>query len=115
MSATSDYWRECVAVALEEVGVPATGEQIRQIAKAVEGGHDNYGMAFYSPPASDRIASIESEAKARLDSLRREYDEYRRNAEIAVRRALRQHSDTRLTIGEGGEVLRHGGRTERLQ
>jgi hypothetical protein len=47
--------------------------------------------------------------------LQSEYDEYRNNAETAVKRALRQHGDAHVTIGEHGEVTRHGGRMEIIQ
>lgn len=110
-----DYWLECVSIALEEAGVSATEEQLQQIAEAVEGCHENYGMSFYSPPTSDRIAVLERESAARYSNLRSEYDAYRRNAEIAVGRALRQPSDASLTIGENGEVIRHDGRMVVLQ
>lgn len=53
MSAQLDYWAECVASALEEHGVTATHEQIAAIAKDIQLSHENYGMAFYSPPASE--------------------------------------------------------------
>jgi hypothetical protein len=32
----------------------------------------------------------------------------------AVKRALRQHSDANVSIGEYGEVTRHEGRSERI-
>ena len=110
-----DYWKECVSDAAEECGVALTPDQRDYIAHAVEGAHENYGMAFYTPPAGDRITSIESEWQDKLKSLEREYEQYRNNAETAVKRALRQHDDANVSIEEYGEVLRHGGRTERIQ
>ncbi len=44
-----DYWREAVECALDEAGVSATPEQIRDIAEAIEGSADNIGQAFYVP------------------------------------------------------------------
>jgi len=41
-----DYWKECVAEALEDAGITASDEQIDTVASWVEGAHDNYGMAF---------------------------------------------------------------------
>lgn len=41
-----DYWKECVFEALLDVGLDATDTQIEIIARAVEGAHENYGMAF---------------------------------------------------------------------
>ena len=110
-----DYWKECISIAADECGAVLTDTQIAAIAESVEGGHENYGMAFYSPPASDRYRQIEREWEAKYKSLQREFDAYRGNAETAVKKALRQYDDAQVTIGEYGEVLRHGGRTERIQ
>lgn len=63
---------------------------------------------------SDRIASIESEWKAKYDALQKEFDRYRNGAELAVRTALKQYSDTNVSITENGEVFRHCGRTEQI-
>lgn len=115
MSAQSDYWKECVTIAADECGATLTAEQINYIAESVEGGHECYGMAFYSPPQSDRYAQIEREWKLKLDAKQRELDQYRENAEMAVKQALRQHSDAQVTIGKRGEVFRHCGRTEVIQ
>jgi len=110
-----DYWKECIAIAADECGATLTAEQIEEIAESVQGGHENYGMAFYSPPATDRYSQIEREWQARLDAKQAELDDYRNNAETAIKKALRQQSDALVTIGEYGEVLRHGGRTEVIQ
>ena len=40
------YWEECVEAMLEDVGMTATPEQVKQMASVVEGAHENYGMAF---------------------------------------------------------------------
>lgn len=111
----SDYWIECVSEALAEVGIAATSEQITTIATAVEVGHDNYGQAFYSPPASDMYAHQEREWESRYKALEKKFQSYQDNAETAVRKALRQHDDASVSIGDCGEVYRHGGRTERIQ
>ena len=110
-----DYWKECISLAADECGAVLTEKQLNEIAESVKGGHENYGMAFYSPPASDRYGQIEREWKAKLDAKQAELDAYRDNAETAIKKALRQHSDAQVTIGEYGEVLRHGGRTEVIQ
>ena len=72
-------------------------------------------MAFYSPPASDRLSDIEREWKAKNAALQREFDAYRGNAETAVRKALKQYDDANVSIGEHGEVFKHGGRTVQIQ
>lgn len=110
-----DYWKECISIAAEECGLDLTNEQLNELAEGVSGGHEHYGMAFYSPPPSERISDIEDEWKRKLASLQAEFDAYRTDAETAVKRALRQHSDTNISIGKHGEVLRHDGRTEQIQ
>lgn len=115
MTAQLDYWKECISIAADECDLTLTAEQLDSIAESVQGGHENYGMAFYSPPSSDRYNQIEREWKAKLDAKQRELDAYRNNAETAVKKALRQHHDAQVTIGEHGEVLRHCGRTEKIQ
>lgn len=115
MNTQIDYWIECLSEAADECGFTLTQEQFTCLAEAVKIGHECYGMAFYSPPDSDRLAVIERESADKLRRLQAEYDAYRSNAETAVKRALRQYHDAQVTIGEDGEVLRHGGRTERIQ
>jgi hypothetical protein len=112
---TTDYWAECISDAAEECGLDMTAEQLSSIAASVQAGHENYGMAFYSPPPSDRLSDIDRRWQQRFDALQSEFDAYRGNAEKAVGKALRQFSDASISIGEDGEVFRHGGRTERLQ
>lgn len=41
-----NYWRECIDSAFDDAGIFATDEQKELVAGAVEGGHENYGMAF---------------------------------------------------------------------
>ena len=41
-----DYWRECIDVAFDDAGIEATDEQKELVAGAVEGAHQNYGMAY---------------------------------------------------------------------
>ena len=115
MSAQRDYWQECIAIAAEECDLTLTPEQLDCLASSAESGHEHYGMAFYSPPPGERLSEIEDGWKAKLKALQAEFDAYRNNAEVAVKRALRAHSDDQVTIGTHGEVLRHGGRTEVLQ
>ena len=110
-----DYWEECLASSFEEHGIVVTTEQLKSIAFDMQNGSDNIGMAFYSPPWSDRISDIEKEWKDKYDALIRDFEKYRGNAETAVKVALNQYSDSQVSIEEYGEVLRHGGRTERIQ
>lgn len=110
-----DYWAECISLAADECGLTLTSEQLSELAASVQGGHENYGMAFYSPPDSDRRNAIEAEWKAKYKALEAEFDRYRGNAETAIGKALRQYSDANISIGEYGEVYRHGGRTDQIQ
>jgi hypothetical protein len=110
-----DYWAECILDTAAEIGLDISKEQLDHLAEAIRISHENYGMAFYSPPSSDRLHSIENEWKAKYDRLQAEFDKYRGNAETAVKQALRQYSDANVSIGEYGEVFRHSGRTEQIQ
>lgn len=110
-----DYWKECISLGAEECGLTITPEQLGELAASVAGGHECYGMAFYSPPASDRLNEIEREWKRKYDDLRAEFDRYQINAETAVKQALRQDPKASVSIGKYGEVVRHGGRTTVIQ
>jgi len=112
---TTDFWKECISIAAEECGLVITDEQLAVIAESVEGGHENYGMAFYSPPDHERVDDIEKEWKAKLKAKDKEMETYRNNAETAIKKALNQYTDASVSIGEYGEVLRHGGRTVQIQ
>jgi hypothetical protein len=110
-----DYWREAVDSSLDEAGVDATEDQRAAIAKDMEGSHECYDMAFYTPPPSDRISAIERESTEKYQALEREFERYRGNAETAVKIALNQHHDTNIGIGDHGEVRRYDGRSDRIQ
>ena len=77
-------------------------------------GQENYGMAFYTPSSNDRLKDIEQEWKSKLKLLQNSFDNYRNNAETAIKKALNQPNDTRVTICEYGEVFRHGGRIDQI-
>lgn len=109
-----DYWKECLAIAAEECGLSLSDEHLTGLAEGAMGGHEHYGMAFYSPPCSDRISVIENEWKAKYEALQKEFDRYRNGAEKAVKTALRQYPDTNVSITNDGEVFRHCGRTEQI-
>ena len=110
-----DYWAECISIAADECGLEITAEQLSELASSVQSGHENYGMAYYSPPSSDRFNQIDRDWQKRFDALQAEFEAYRGNAEKAVGKALRQYSDANISIGDHGEVFRHGGRTEQIQ
>lgn len=110
-----DYWEECISLSAEDCNLTLTSEQLKCLAESVSGGHDCYGMAFYSPPDSDRYNDIEREWEKKYRDLEKTLSNYQRNAETAVKQALRVHNDASVSIGEYGEVLHHAGRTTRIQ
>ena len=57
MSKTTEeqYWEKCIAIAAEENNIPLTAEQITALAQSAQSGHENYGMAFYEPPAGEYL------------------------------------------------------------
>jgi hypothetical protein len=67
-----DYWAECVAIAANDCGLTLTEEQLQCLAGAMESGHEHYGLAFYTPPASDRISDVQRECDRRLAEQRAE-------------------------------------------
>ena len=115
MSVQQDYWKECMAIAADECDLTLTPEQLDCLASSAEYGHEHYGMAFHSPPPSERMANIEGEWKAKFNALQAEFDAYRENAETAVKQALRVRSDEQVGIGSHGEVLLFNGRITRIQ
>jgi len=111
---TTDYWAESISIAADECELKLTTEQLKCIAESVEAAHENYGMAFYSPPASDRISDIEREWKMKYSALQREFDRYRENSESAVKRALNMRQDDSIGIGEHGSVTHYAGRITQI-
>lgn len=110
-----DYWEECISLGAEECGLRLSAEQIDCLAESVMSGHENYDMAFYTPPSSDRIYSIEKEYELKLKRLQTEFDAYRCNAESAVRQALKQPKHSSLSIGSDDQVTRYDGRSTVIQ
>jgi hypothetical protein len=97
---TSQYWKECIATAAEECGVELSKAQLDCIAGAAEGGHENYGLAFYSPPAGDRIAVIEGECQAKVKAAQAEADRVR--SDFVKNVCMRRHCDPADVVLEGG-------------
>ena len=78
MSTKEDYyWQECVEIAAKDCGAKLTKEQIESIAGDVQSAHENYGMAFYSPPAGEQERS---EVKRLERELQEERSKVRCNA-----------------------------------
>jgi len=111
-----EYWKECLAHAADEGGFTLTDEQLSQLAEGCVGGHENYGMAFYSPPPSDRLNEIDRAWKAKYEALEKEFETYRHGAETAIKRALpkRTYPDSNVGITNEGEVFVYGGRVTQI-
>lgn len=101
-----DYWSEAVSEALDSVGIEASSGQIKEIAEGMSISHENYGMAFYSPPASDYFDREVDEWKRKYKALQEELEQYQANAERAVKRAYKLSQDVPISIEKYGEVKR---------
>ena len=66
MSTQQDYWKECLASSFEEHGISVPPEVLTRIANDVQGAHENYGMAFYSPPPGEHLTREITELKHSL-------------------------------------------------
>ena len=111
----ADYWKDLIHESAEECGLTLTPTQLECLAESVQFGHENYGMAFYTPPDHERLDDIEREWKKKLEAKEDEFERYRENAETAVKKALRQPCDAVVLIGKYGEVERADGRSYRIQ
>lgn len=108
MNAQLDYWMEALNDAASEVDLNITPEQLLVMAKNIEGWYENYGMAFYSPPAGDMVSESMRGHKESFIELQKEFDTYRNNAENVIRDALGVSTNTPIRICENGDVFRYG-------
>jgi len=68
-----EYWIECISEALDDSGIKATPEQIKNIAEWVDGSHENYDMATgldivesnYISPAQRELDKLKEEIEKR--------------------------------------------------
>lgn len=109
-----EYWVECLSQSADDCGAKLTQEQIEFMAEEIESAHENYDMAFYSPTPSDSIKRIESEKDMIIKKLQNQLEQYEKNAERAVKRALDMHPNENISIHEYGRVFLHGGRTSQI-
>jgi len=117
--AYAEYYREAVELAFDGCGlwdaikdIPAA--TMLEIGAAIAESVENQSLAIYSPPASDRLASLEREWRQRVEDERDRTEAARKGAETAVRNILRIHRDVPLSVTDGGEVYRSDGRMERV-
>ena len=57
----SDYYKECLEIAANDLGIILTKEQVEHFAGAVEGAHENESMAFPSPDRPDTEGDLRRE------------------------------------------------------
>ena len=106
MRTDHDYWREVVMNAADGCDLELTREQRESMADAMSAAHDRYGLAFYTPPSSDRMAEIEAEHKREVTRLRAEMDAYRATVQegLKVRYEINGQG-TQVDIDVHGRVL----------
>lgn len=119
MSGQARYYREAFEIAMDEAGCWSLIEQMSEVQRkavgeSLAGSAENESLACYSPPASDRVASIEREWRQRVDEERDRTEVARKGAETAVRRALGIAKDIPISVTDGGEVYRADGRMTRI-
>lgn len=99
MSAQKDYWIECMSNAAEECGLSLTEDQLKCLAEFAESGHENYGMAFYQPPASDYFDHEKRELERRLKEAKQETENIR--ADFVKNICKRRNCEPHQVILEG--------------
>jgi hypothetical protein len=70
-----DYWQECLNDAADKCGLSITLEQLEDLAKAVDGYHNHFSMAFGYDVADRNYISDE---KRELDKLKKEQEAHRK-------------------------------------
>ena len=108
------YWAECISDAADGCGLQLTAEQLAELADGVRIAHEQYSMAFYSPPSTDRLSEIERRHEEEASQIKARLERAEEGAKTAIRRALGIHSDALISITDDGEVYRHEGRTEQI-
>lgn len=107
-----EYWLEALEYAMDALGVlgALTDEQRREVARSLCISAENQSLAFYNPPASDRIASVEREKAAALAQERAENERVLANVRAVLARQMGVRTSD-LSIGHDGRVFLNGGRT----
>lgn len=68
-----NYWQECIEIAFEEAGILATKEQISSVVWAVEGAHENFGMAHGHECIPNPLQNENARIKKELERERGKY------------------------------------------
>lgn len=69
-----DYWKECISISADDIGLVLTDEQISYLAESVQGGFENYGMAHGYDCISGE--SDESKELKRMKAEKEKHDLY---------------------------------------
>ena len=54
----NEYWKIFASEVPSDLGIPLTDEQVKQLAEAMEGAHENYGLASGSDIADQERKKI---------------------------------------------------------
>jgi hypothetical protein len=103
-----DFYTDAIRDAAEECGAELTDKQIAYLARA-DRASKNVGLAFNTPPASDRLSEVEGEWMRKYEALKAEYSTFQSNAERAVQESFGLRRDDRVSIGSHGRVLLNDG------
>lgn len=88
-----NYWKECISIAADDIGLVLTDEQLDYLADSVEGGYENYGMALgHDAIPNTREAEVEK-LKAEIRKLEENHDRqlWGIKKEVAQRRNVTPH------------------------
>lgn len=96
----NNYWEECISTAASECGLTLTKDQLQSLASSAESAHKNYGMAFYSPPSTDRTSEIERGWKAKVEAAEATAERYR--ADFVKNICMRHNCEPSQVTLEGG-------------
>ncbi len=66
-----EYWQECLSEAADECGASLTTEQLAYLAGAIDGAHENMGLAFHHPesPYPSQIADLEKRLRIETEKV----------------------------------------------
>lgn len=104
---TTDYWEECISIALDEQEIELTSEQVKYLADALQGGFECYGMAYSTPSYRD-IEDVEiSRLKNKIKQLENEAQQnYDASVKLAKRVFNIHPNDRGVSVTKDGYVER---------
>lgn len=67
MTGRTEYWEECIACTLDEMGIPnrLSREEIKELAQGIEGGYENMNLSYPVPdsPLIGEVADLKRKLK----------------------------------------------------